>query len=212
MADNTTINLMSGGDVIADEDIGGVKYQKVKLISGSVGTTTPIPGGANGLAIQGNVADDATTLPIPVIVGGVAVETDGTDPTSVSAEADIAQFRTDRNRRLLVNSAHPNLWSYNTVYGSAQTDAAVKATPGGNLSLYITDLIISNQGTAGSCFFEEDTAGAKTKMTATLYLAASGGAVVSFKTPLRVTANKDFGFTSVTMGTHSIQVLGYIAP
>lgn len=37
MSDNTTLNAMSGGDVIADEDIGGVKYQKVVSGWGAAG-------------------------------------------------------------------------------------------------------------------------------------------------------------------------------
>lgn len=49
MANNTTLNTMTGGDVIADEDITSVKYQRIKLVDGTVGQTTPIPGDANGL-------------------------------------------------------------------------------------------------------------------------------------------------------------------
>lgn len=50
MADNTTLNSMSGGDVIATEDISGVKIQRVKIVVGdkdSDGTdasnNTPLP-------------------------------------------------------------------------------------------------------------------------------------------------------------------------
>lgn len=49
MADNTTLNAGSGGDVIATDDIGGVKYQRVKLDFGAdgsatdVSSTTPLP-------------------------------------------------------------------------------------------------------------------------------------------------------------------------
>lgn len=50
MADNTTLNTGSGGDVIASDDISGVKYQRVKLIHGADGTndgdvsrTNPLP-------------------------------------------------------------------------------------------------------------------------------------------------------------------------
>lgn len=50
MADNTTLNTGSGGDVVASDDIGGVKYQRVKLIHGVDGTndgdvsrTNPLP-------------------------------------------------------------------------------------------------------------------------------------------------------------------------
>jgi hypothetical protein len=35
------------------------------------------------------------------VMAGVAVDTDGTDPTSVSAEGDASAVRTDRNRRQL---------------------------------------------------------------------------------------------------------------
>lgn len=49
MADNTTLNVGSGGDVIATDDIAGVKYQIVKLAYGALDTATlvstsnPIP-------------------------------------------------------------------------------------------------------------------------------------------------------------------------
>lgn len=50
MADNTTLNPGTGGDVIATEDISGTKLQRVKLVIGNAGTdagdvssTNPIP-------------------------------------------------------------------------------------------------------------------------------------------------------------------------
>ncbi len=51
MADNTTLNAGSGGDVIGADDISSVKYQRVKLIHGADGT---------------NDGDVATTNPLPV--------------------------------------------------------------------------------------------------------------------------------------------------
>jgi hypothetical protein len=36
--DNTTLNVGTAGDVIATDDIGGVKFQRVKLIHGPDGT------------------------------------------------------------------------------------------------------------------------------------------------------------------------------
>lgn len=50
MANNTTLNTMTGGDVIADEDISGVKYQRVKIVDGTVAGTTPLIVDANGAA------------------------------------------------------------------------------------------------------------------------------------------------------------------
>ncbi len=38
MADNTILNVGSGGDVIASDDISGVKFQRIKLIHGGNNT------------------------------------------------------------------------------------------------------------------------------------------------------------------------------
>lgn len=51
MADNTTLNTGSGGDVIASDDISSVKYQRIKLVHGVDGT---------------NDGDVARTNPLPV--------------------------------------------------------------------------------------------------------------------------------------------------
>jgi hypothetical protein len=51
MADNTILNLGSGGDTIATDEISGVKYQRVKLIHGADGV---------------NDGDVAETNPFPV--------------------------------------------------------------------------------------------------------------------------------------------------
>ena len=42
MVDNTTLNTGSGGDVIATDDISGVKHQQVKVEFGADGTATPV--------------------------------------------------------------------------------------------------------------------------------------------------------------------------
>lgn len=42
MADNTTLNLGSGGDNIATDDIGGVKHQRVKVEYGADGSATDV--------------------------------------------------------------------------------------------------------------------------------------------------------------------------
>ena len=203
------------GETGGADDISGVKYPRVKLIHGADGTNDGDVSSANPLPAlaSGTVADDATTPSNPVMIGGKAVETDGTDPTSVSAEADVAILRTTRDRRLLVCPEHPYAWSVSpAAYSAAQTDTEIKAAPGANLSLYITNIIVSNGATAGTITFEEDTASAKTKKLATLYVGINGGAVMSFSTPIRCTANKNFGITSVTVTTHSVTINGYTAP
>lgn len=51
MADNTELNPGAGGDIAAADDIGGVKYQRVKLTLGADGV---------------NDGDVASGNPIPV--------------------------------------------------------------------------------------------------------------------------------------------------
>lgn len=50
MADNTILNSGAGGDVIATDDISGVKYQRVKVNFGADGASSDVAVG-NGLPI-----------------------------------------------------------------------------------------------------------------------------------------------------------------
>jgi hypothetical protein len=160
----------------------------------------------------GTVADDATTPGAPVMIGGQAKETDGTDPGSVSGEDDVARCITDRNRRLLVNDRHPFAFRATLQHDTAQADHELVAAPGAGLSLYLTDVIVSNGATAGTCKIIEDTASAKTALIDVMYLAINGGAVLNLRTTMRLTANKNLGFTSATVTTHTVTVCGYTAP
>lgn len=72
MADNTTLNVGSGGDVIATDDIGGVKYQIVKNAFGALDTATMVD----------------LTNPLPVAPLGFPV----TVQTSVTRPADTAVY------------------------------------------------------------------------------------------------------------------------
>lgn len=184
-------------------------------------TDVALPAGTNNIGdvdvltipgIVGTVADDATTPGNPVMTGGKAVETDGTDPTSVSAEDDVAIFRTDRNRRQLVNTFHPNLWRVNENHSSAQTNNQLKAAPGSGLSLYITDIIISNGATAGSVQLVEDEGGTPATIAGPYYFSITGGMNPPLQTPIRLTADKSLGFTSTGVTTHTITIIGFTAP
>jgi len=55
MADNTTLNTMTGGDVVAADDIAGVKFQRVKLVEGADGANDGDISSANPLPIEGTV-------------------------------------------------------------------------------------------------------------------------------------------------------------
>ena len=68
MADNTTLNAGSGGDVIGSDDISSVKYQRIKLIfgpdgtnSGDVSRTNPLPAGQPLVSVTANFTRPADT-------------------------------------------------------------------------------------------------------------------------------------------------------
>lgn len=52
MADDVRLNVGTGGDLIAADDIGGVKYPRMKLIHGADGVNAGDVSAANGLPVQ----------------------------------------------------------------------------------------------------------------------------------------------------------------
>jgi len=208
--DNPILSVVGGG--------AEATAQRVTIANDSTGVLT-VDDGGGALTVDGTVtasntagdiADDAADSGNPVKIGGVAVETDGTDPTSVTAEGDRAEARTDRNRRLLVNTAHPNLWSNNNNYGAAQTDTQIQAAPGAGLSLYITDILMSAEG-ACNILLVRATAGSTT-IYGPFYFAANGGLSKHFATPIRLPVNENLGVTSSAAVNHTVSVQGYTAP
>ena len=169
---------------------------------------------ASGITVNSDTgyADDGTGFTLSTselqAIGGVAVETDGTAPGTV-AEGDAAVARTDRNRLLIVNQTHPFSWDVSVDYGAAQTNASIKAAPGASLSLYITDIFLSNGAVAGNVTLL-DGSGGTVKWEA--YPAINGGAKDQRRTPIRLTANTALCITSTTVTTHSLTISGYTAP
>lgn len=100
MADNTTLDVGTGGDVIATDDIGGVKYQRVKISQGADGSATDvgIGGGTEATALRVTVASDSTgvlsvddngsTLSIDDGAGSITV--DGTVAVSGTVTVDLS--------------------------------------------------------------------------------------------------------------------------
>ena len=80
MADNTTLNNGTGGDVIATDDISGVKYQRVKVVIGADGVNNGDISSSNPLPVlltagTSNIGDvDVLTVPAPLNLTGGGVE------------------------------------------------------------------------------------------------------------------------------------------
>lgn len=69
MADNTTLNAGSGGDVIASDDIAGVKFQRIKLVHGIDGVNDGDVSSANPLP---TFIIDTTKVPVNFWANGAA--------------------------------------------------------------------------------------------------------------------------------------------
>lgn len=75
MADNTTLNAGSGGDVIASDDIGGVKHQRVKVSLGADGSATDALGGAGAVAAGVQRVTLASDDPAVSLLGTIDADT-----------------------------------------------------------------------------------------------------------------------------------------
>lgn len=100
MADNTVLNLGSGGDTIASDDIAGVKHQRVKLSLGADGTAAdaPVGGGVEAGSLRVTLASDSTgvlsvddngsTLSIDDGAGSITVDNGGTFAVQATLAAE----------------------------------------------------------------------------------------------------------------------------
>lgn len=114
MADNTTINEMSGGDVIATDDIGGVKFQRIKV----------------GFGVDGSYGDAARTNPLPVDqapAGAVSTSSVAASVTSVSLKA------ANSNRKGLIVRNDSSATLYLAHDASATTSSPIEIPPGETL-------------------------------------------------------------------------------
>lgn len=71
MADNTTLDSGSGGDVIATDDIGGVKYPRGKIVIGADGVNDGDVSASNPLPVKGTGAAGTANAGV-VTVQGIA--------------------------------------------------------------------------------------------------------------------------------------------
>ena len=88
MADNVTLDAMTGGDSVAADDIASVKYQRIKLIHGADGVNDGDVSSVNGfpvtlLANSGVDIGDVDVLTTPL---DGAIYTDDADWTALSSE------------------------------------------------------------------------------------------------------------------------------
>lgn len=163
---------------------------------------------SDGASVSGDVAHDSVDAGEPVKIGFKAYNFDGTAPQTAVAEADRVNAISTPEGIQYVETAHPRFWHTSADYASAQTNASVKAAPGAGLSLYITDISISNGATAGNITLLDGSGGT---VLYEIYPAINGGAVLNLKNPIKLTSNTALCITSTTVTTHSVFVSGFIA-
>ena len=116
MADNTTLNTGTGGDVIASDDIGGIKFQRVKLIVGADGV---------------NDGDISSVNPMPVRLNDAAGYLSNNTPLN---EQTVAQSVRVIGAQFTGTTVDPNFWT-STVANSAtitQSENEIILTSGVN--------------------------------------------------------------------------------
>ena len=100
MADNTTLNPGTGGDVIASDDIGGVKYQRIKPAWGA----------------DGSAVDTSAANPLPTALYGEGIEALEAMRMAVQAlTRTIGQMLPDTANRMRVNVEAGTLPTVTTV-------------------------------------------------------------------------------------------------
>lgn len=188
----------------------GVRNDTPANLSGTDGDYEPLQVSAGRLwaSVAGNAADDAAASGNPVLVGGVAVDIDGSDPTSV-AEGDMAQLRTDGAGRLLVSNGGADTWKATDNQSTAQTNTELVAPASGN-SLVLTGFKLSSAGTQ-TVKLVRNTA-SPTDIIEPFYLAANSNVAVKLKTPLVIYDGENIGYTSTAAVAHSITATGFEIP
>ncbi len=158
----------------------------------------------NPVPVAGTAAEAAAVAGNPVLVGGrhhaSVVAGDAVGDGEAVRQLSDSVGGTVRGHRA-------DAWSANANYGAAQTDAEVKATPGANLYLYVTDILFTTEG-ANNIFLES----AAATIVPTVYLAANGGWTGHFQTPIRWPVNTAITITSSAAVNHSVLISGYTAP
>ena len=208
MADNVTLNSMSGGAVVATDDTGTAHVQIIKLAISADGSATVIPADAtNGLdvdvtrivpgtgATNLGKAEDAAHSASDVGVMALAVRNDNAATTFVSADADYSAIAVDSRGAVFVKSPYrPTPYKLNS---AASTNATSVSATANTLLLgyYISN---TNSSVRYVKFYNKASAPTVGTDTPVLVLAipGSGAANVSFPAGVNFTTGLAFATTT----------------
>ena len=232
MADNTTLNEGSGGDVVATDDIGGVKYQRVKPAIGTDGSATDVSD-ANPMPIGGNTVKDGSGTAYSLLLdsdghlqidavtsqGDVAhADADAGNPVKIGARASSAEpsavANADRvnliadlvGKLITLPYANPENFVSGTANAADTSDTAVLAAAGAGVRNYVTSIVVHNSSATDAYVTVKDGSTGKLVVPAP----ANSGATHTLPVPLRGTANTAVNFAASTaVTTMYVSMVGY---
>ena len=130
MADNTTLNPGVGGDVIATDDIAGVKYQRIKI----------------GFGEEGTYLDVSDTDPLPVL--GPLTDAELRASPLVVTDATAAELLDGLQTLLLrLLNATNSPRGYDVALGRNRVTALIES---GTVTTVTTVSTVTNVGTVGN--------------------------------------------------------------
>lgn len=154
MVDNTVLNVGTGVDTIASDDIAGVKHQRVKLSLGADGTAAdaPVGGGVEAGSLRVTLASDSTgvlsvddnasTLSVDDGAGSLTVDNAGT----FAVQATLAAETTKVIGTVNVAAAQ----TLETVTTVSAVTAITNALPAGDNNIGNIDVLSVVPGTAAT--------------------------------------------------------------
>lgn len=162
MADNVVLNAGVGGDTVAADDVGGAKYQRVKLSLGADGTAAdaPVGGGVESGTLRVTIASDSTGV-LSVDDNGGALTVDGTVELGATTLAALETVSvTDGGGSLTVDgtvelgatslAALESLTTITTVTTVGAVTSLTNALPAGTNNIGDVDVLSIVPGTAAT--------------------------------------------------------------
>jgi hypothetical protein len=99
VADNTQLNSGSGGDTVATDDIGGIKFQRVKVVLGGDGTNdgdvasgNPLPISHGGLTELAAAINASSQMDVNIAASGATVPVSNAGLTELAAAINASQL------------------------------------------------------------------------------------------------------------------------
>jgi hypothetical protein len=232
MADNTQLNTGSGGDLIASDDIGGVKYQRVKIALGADGVNDGDVSSSNALPVSvgsiaagdnniGNV--DVVTLPsIPAgtnNIGDVDVLTlpqvkflpglqdvFGTMTSSPRTNQIDIQFYKDTPQQLVTVTTNNSGTATNSVGGALFTSST--NTNGGSKGVTFAPVMYMGAGETYALFSCTFTAGVSSSYQRIGIYDSSNGAFIGYEgTTFNITTRNNGSDVSVAKASWNVDTL-----